>query len=204
MKTTKLLICAISIAAAVAAARASAQNLSATPVGISPGLVVNGTVDIGSFTYDYPSGVLQFTDFDAFCVEPGESLTFGETLVYQAQDSNLLVNSEIIARLVGGYLASPQTSRDAAAVQWAIWEATTEELSALSLSDGKVRITPVSQLTADLANHYLANVNNFAPASLTYLTNNGHQDVVSWNVIPEPGSLGLAAFSVVFLLRRRR
>jgi hypothetical protein len=204
MKTTKLLVCAISIAAAVAAARASAQNLSATPVGISPGLVVNGTVDNGSSTYDYPSGVLQFTDFDAFCVEPGESLTFGETLVYQAQDSNLLVNSEIIARLVGGYLASPQTSRDAAAVQWAIWEATTEDLSALSLSDGKVRITPVSQLTADLANQYLANVNNFTPAALTYLTNNGHQDVVSWNVVPEPGSLGLAAFSVVFLLRRRR
>jgi hypothetical protein len=31
----------------------------------------------------------------------------GEALVYQAQDSNLLVNSEKIARLVGGYLASP-------------------------------------------------------------------------------------------------
>ena len=38
MKTTKLLIGAISIAAAMAAARANAQNLSATLIDISPGL----------------------------------------------------------------------------------------------------------------------------------------------------------------------
>ena len=65
-----------------------------------------------------------------------------------------------------------------------------------SLLDGNVRITiPVNQSTADLANQYLANVNSFAPVALTYLTNTGRQDVVTWNVVPEPGSLGLVAFS---------
>ena len=205
MKTTKFLICAISVAAAVAAARANAQNLSATLVGITPGLGVNGTVNNGAFVQDYASGVLHFTEFDAFCVEPGQDLAFGETLIYQMQSPGLLTNSDTIARLVGGYLASPKSDQDAAAVHWAIWEITSETMSSPSLFDGNVRITtPVSQATATLANQYLMNVNSFAPVSLVYLTNTGRQDLVSWNVVPEPGSLGLAAFSAVLLLRRRR
>ena len=125
MKTTKLLICAISIAAAVAAARANAQNLSAKLVKISPVLQVEGTWD-GSFVQVIPSGVLQFSKFEAFCVEPTEDIYFGESLVYQIQDVSLLDNSDTIARLIGGYLGSAQTADDAAAVQWAIWEITTE------------------------------------------------------------------------------
>lgn len=205
MKTTKFLICAISIAAAVAAARANAQNLSATLLGVSPGLAVNGTFDNGSYVTDIPSGVLHFTEFDAFCVEPDQELSFPETLIYQIQDPAKLANSETIARLVGGFLASSQSAQDAAAVQWAIWEVTNETLSGPSLIDGNVRITtPVGQSTATLANQYLANVNNYTPASLTYLTNTGRQDVVTWNVVPEPGALVLSAFSAVLLIRRRR
>lgn len=208
MKTTKLLICAISIVAAVAAARASAQNLSASFVGITLGLSVNGTVDNGGLTQDYPSGVHHFTTFDAFCVEPSESLAYGETLVYQVQDISLLPNSDKIARLVGGFLSSSQTAEHAAAVHWAIWRTTSETLapsSTFPLLDGNVRITiPVSQTTVELASQYLANFNTFTPASLTYLTNTGRQDVVTWNVVPEPGSLGLAALSAVLFLRRRR
>lgn len=205
MKTTKFLIGAISIAAAMAAARANAQNLPATLVGISPGLAVNGTLDNGGYVGEIASGVLHFSTFDAFCVEPGEGLSIPETLIYQIQDPGLLSNSETIARLVGGYLASSQTDQDAAAVQWAIWEVTNESLSGPSLIDGNVRITtPIGQSTATLANQYLANVNNYTPVSLTYLTNTGRQDVVTWNVVPEPGSLALAAFSAVLLIRRRR
>ena len=205
MKTTKLLICAISVTAVIAGARADAQNLSATLVGITPGLAVSGTVDNGSFIQDYPSGVMHFTTFDAFCVDPTQDLSYGETLVYQVQDVNLLVRSHKVARLVGGFLASSQSDQDAAAVQWAIWEATTETSPNLSLLDGKVRITtPVSLATAELANQYLANVQNFAPATLTYLTDSCRQDVVTWNVVPEPGSLGLTVLSGLVLLRRRR
>lgn len=205
MKTTKLLICAISVVAAVAAARTNAQNLSATLVGTNPGLSVNGTLDNGAFTMDYPSGVLDFTEFDAFCVEPSQGLSYGETLVYQVQDIKLLPNYDTIARLVGGFLASPRGNEDAAAVHWAIWETTSETLSSPSLLNGNVRITtPVSLATATLANEYLANVDSFSPATLTYLTNGTRQNVVTWNLVPEPGSLGLVAFSAVLFLRRRR
>lgn len=205
MKTTKLLICAISIAAAVAAARAGAQSLPATLIDFSPVMSVNGTINDGGFIQDYPSGVMRFTEFEAFCVDPTEDISFGESLVYQIQDISLLTNYSTVAKLVGGYLASAKTNEDAAAVQWAIWETTTETLSSTaSLLDGNVRITSLSQPTADLANQYLANVDNFAPANLIYLTHDGRQDVVSWNVIPEPGSLVLTAFSAVLLLRRRR
>jgi len=204
MKTTKLLICAVSIAAALASAKVSAQNISASFVEITPVLNVNGTIDNGAFVQDYPSGVMHFTDFDAFCVEPQQGLSYGEALVYQVQDIGTLSNSDVIARLVGGYLASSQNSLNAAAVQWAIWESTSEVLSSPSLANGNVRINPVSQPVADLANQYLANVNSFTPVSLTYLTNDTRQNVVTWNVVPEPASLSMAAFSAVLLLRRRR
>lgn len=204
MKTTKLLICAISIATAISAAKAKAQNLPATFVSIEPAQLVNGTFDNGSFVQDYPSGVMQFTDFEAFCVEPQQGLSIGETLVYQISDIGTLNNSDVIARLIGGYLSSSQDELNAAAVQWAIWETAAELISPPSLTNGNVRINPISQPVADLANQYLANVNNFTPASLTYLSNDTRQNVVTWNVVPEPASLSMAAFSALLMLRRRR
>jgi hypothetical protein len=205
MKTTKLLICAVALAAAFAAVKAQGQNISATFVDISPSLAVTGTIDNGSFIQEYPSGVLHFTDFEAFCVEPTQDLSYGESLVYQVQEPSSLGNYDKISRLVGGYLASSRSAADAAAVQWAIWEVTTETLSNPSLLDGNVRIsTPVSQDTATLANQYLANINTYSPVALTYLSNPTRQDIVTWNVVPEPGSMGLAALSAVALLRRRR
>lgn len=205
MKTTKLLICAISIAAAVAASKAHAQSLAAKFVEMTPMQIVNGTINNGGFVYDYPSGVSHFTEFDAFCVEPQQDLSYGETLVYQVQDIGTLNNSDVIARLIGGYLASSQSPLEAAAVQWAIWKMTSDDpVASPSLSNGNVRINPVSQPVADLANQYLANVNQFAPVNLTYLSNDTRQNVVTWNTIPEPASLSLTAFSGLFLLRRRR
>lgn len=205
MKTTKFLICAISIAAAVAAVRVNAQAYPATLNEISPGLLVNGTVDNGSYTGDFFSGVMRFDSFDAFCVEPGEPLGYGDNLIYQIQDSSLLSGADTVARLITAYLASPQTADHAAAVQWAIWEATTETLSSPSLLDGVVRISiPANQPTATLANQYLANAGNFAPANLVYLTNTGRQDVVTWTPIPEPGTAVLAALSALVVCRRRR
>lgn len=205
MKTTKLLICAVATAAAFATLAAQGQNFSATLVDVSPGLPVTGTVDNGSFTQEYASGVLHFSDFNAFCVDPTQGLSYGETLVYQVQDPLSLGNYDKIARLVGGYLASSQTAQDAAAVNWAIWETTSETLSSPSLLDGNVRIsTPVSQDTAALANQYLAKLDTFSPVTLTYLSNPTRQDIVTWCTVPEPGSTGLVALSAVMLLRRRR
>jgi len=205
MKTTKLLICTVAVAAAVAATKAQSQTLTATLNGISPGLAVNATLDNGSFFQDYPSGVMDFAEFDAFCVEPLQSLSFGETLVYQIQSPLSLASHDSIARLVGGYLASSRSGLDAAAVQWAIWEINAETLSSASLLDGNVRITtPISRDTALLANQYLANLSSYTPVALTYLTNETRQDVVTWEVVPEPATAGLAALSGLLLLRRRR
>lgn len=205
MKTTKFLICAISIAAAVAAVRASGQSLPATLNEISPGLLVNGTVNDGAYVGDFFAGVLRFDGFDAFCVEPNEPLGYGDNLVYQVQDASLLSNADTVARLITAYLDSPQTADHAAAVQWAIWEATTETLAGPSLLDGGVRISiPANEPTATLANQYLTNAGNFAPATLVYLTNSGRQDVVTWTPIPEPGTFTLAALSALALFRRRR
>ncbi len=205
MKTTKLLICAVGVAAAVAAVNAKGQTLTAHLEGMSPVAGVNGTIDNGSFIQEYPSGVLNFTDFDAFCVEPTQPLSFGDTLVYQIQNPGSLANYDTISRLIGGYLASGQTNKDAAAVQWAIWEVTTETLSSPSLSTGNVRIvTGLNDDVAILANQYLANLSSYTPASITFLSNDVKQDVVTWQAIPEPTSLGLVALSGLIAFRRRR
>lgn len=210
MKTNKLLICAVAVSAALAAVNAKGQNLTATLNGISPGLTLEGTWN-GSFFYDYPAGVMNFTDegtgldFAAFCVQPLQDISYGETLVYEIQNPLSLANIDIVARLIGGYLASSPTDQNAAAVQWAIWEITTETTAAQTLFEGSVRIIdPAGVATASLANQYLANVMNYSPVALTYLSNPTRQDVVSWNVIPEPATAGLAALSGLLLLRRRR
>lgn len=205
MKTTKLLICAVGLAAAFAAAKAKGQNLSATLIGIDPGLPVTGTVDNGSFTQAYPSGILKFTEFEAFCIEPTQGLSYGETLVYQIQNPLSLTTTNTIARLVGGYLLSSQSAQEAAAVQWAIWEVTTESLSGYSLDDGNVRITSAQNLdTITLANQYLAQSSSFSPANVTFLSSATRQDVVTWQAIPEPTSAGLMMLSGLLLFRRRR
>ena len=205
MKTTKLLICAVAVAAAFAAAKAKGQNLPATLIGVNPGLPVTGTINNGSFIQAYPSGVLNFSEFDAFCIEPSQGISFGESLVYQIQNPLSLTTSNTIARLVGGYLASSQSADDAAAVQWAIWEITTETLASYSLADGNVRITSPQNLnTLTLANQYLAQAPNFTPANVTFLTNATRQDVVTWQAVPEPASVGLLALSGLLLFRRRR
>lgn len=211
MKTTTLLIGAVAASVAFAAVQAQGQNLTATLNGISPGLTLKGTWNDGGFVYDYPAGVMNYTDqasntdFSAFCVEPLQDISYGETLIYQFQSPLSLVNYDMVASLVGGYLASSGSDQDAAAVQWAIWEVTTEALLSASLFDGTIRIIgPAGEATATLANQYLANIKSYTPATLTYLRNDGRQDVVSWNVIPEPASAGLAALSGLLLLRRRR
>lgn len=210
MKTFKLLISTVAVTAAFVAGQAQAQNLSATLNNISPGLTLAGTWS-NEFVYDYPAGVMNFTDngtgmdFYAFCVDPLQDIGYNETLLYDIQSPVSLANSDTIARLVTAYLTTPVSDQNAAAIQWAIWEVTTETSSMVSLFDGSVKILePVSEGTASLANQYLANVMNYEPTQITYLTNPHRQDVVTWTVVPEPTTLGLAALSGLFILRRRR
>ena len=201
MKTLKLLLGVAAIAAAFAAASARAQSLPATLNGLGPEMLTSGTYN-GVNYETRNAGILRFDFGDAFCVDPLQDLSFPETLVYQIQDPLSLANQNTISRLVGGYLASGQTNLDAAAVQWAIWEVAVEGSSTGSLTTGSVRVA--NSPVAALANNYLSNVNSYTAVNLTYLTNGTRQDVVTWNMVPEPGSLTLLGLSALALFRRRR
>jgi len=207
MKTT-LLLCAVGFASALFAGRAQSQTITTTLIEISPNVPVNGSVD-GSFFQNYPAGTLLFTDFQAFCVEPAQSLGYGQTVTFDVQDPNSLANSVAISKLIGGFLQSSQTALDAAAVQWAIWEVVAELSTTRSLSSGNVVISPGGPSNPDgaavaaLGNQYLAKIDSFSAASILYYTHPDYQDVVTW-VVPEPGSVALASLSALLLFRRRR
>lgn len=166
-------------------------------------------------------------NFPAFCVEPVVDFDLQNpvTLVYQGALLSGIPNYIQVEKIIGGYLnyaasiVDPDDqSLEAAAAQWAIWEVVAETLSSgysVSEGDGNVYIMPgdfptipdhsvFDTAVIGRANFYLANINTFAPAqNLVYLTSAGNQDIITWN-IPEPGTAGLLAFSVLGLLRRRR
>lgn len=214
MRTTKLLLCAISVAAALGCLKAGAQTINAQLIDMSPFVPVTGTLNDGVFIQEYTAGVMNFTvsglpgfsEFTAFCVDPAQDIAYGDSLVYQVQDISTLARADDVARLVGGYLASAQTDLDAAAVYWAIWEIVGETKDGFfDTLSGNVRITAAanSDVTV-LANNYLQNMQTYTPANLVYLTNPAKQDVVTWVPIPEPTSALLLGLSSLGLLRRRR
>jgi hypothetical protein len=207
MKTnTKLLLCVAGIAAALASAHSNAQNLTATFLTESPAQSVLGTLPLEGNTYTYyNSGVAHFNRFDAFCVDPYQSIYYNETVVYNVQNPSTLANSGTISRLVGGYLASDRTSLDAAAAQWAIWEVVADGVNSPSLSTGLVKIAPSDAAVAAKAESFLANVNSYTPAHITYLTSATRQDMITiCTCVPEPGTALLSAFGALGLLVRRR
>ena len=205
MKTLKFLFAVISVASTLVSTEANAQNVPATFLGYDNGLIIRGSIDNGTTEWNISSGVSKFSTFDAFCVQPFEVLNENEAIIYQTQDIALLENSTKISKLVGGYLQSSKSAFEAAAVQWAIWEVVAENILPPSLNDGMVRITGVSANATTVrlrANDYLANVDSFTAAPLTYLTHPDRQNVVVF--VPEPGSMALFVLSGLLLLRRKR
>lgn len=205
MKLTKLLLAA-GLALSFAAS-AQAQTLSATFDNASPQKTLKGTLN-GSSSSNYSAGVMNFTDsdsnvFNGFCAEPSQTISNGDFVVYQITDPTTLTSYDSVARLVGGFLASSQTANDSAAVQWAIWEVIAETSNTKNLYSGSVKLSD-SSTVGNLANSYLSNINSFTAAEITYLKAPNHQDIVSWNVVPEPSTAGLALFSGLLLFRRKR
>lgn len=206
MKSNTILWCAALAVAALCPGIAGAQSITTTYNSASPSLLVNGTFVGGSSFSNYTSGVLNFENetFMAFCVDPLQPISSGQTLTYQIQDVSTLQNSAIVSRLIGGFLASTPSAANAAAIQWAIWEVITEPTNNFTLSSGEVQISSSSSNIRTLANNYLANEASFTGVQLTYLTNSKSQDMVTWQVVPEPTSAALCALSSLLLLRRRR
>lgn len=193
-------ICGIAALAALSASPISGQTLTDTFVAIDPAVSAKGTFDGTNFRF-VNSGLVQFTGFEAFCIDPLQGVSVGEEVTYDiAYDYSTPEISGAISKLAGGYYSSGQTDLDAAAVQWAIWEVL------LDGPDGSL-FTGNSQLmdleVAVLANAFLAQLPDLPATDVVFLTNATSQDMMSTNV-PEPASLGLVALSSFLLLRRRR
>ena len=188
-------------AAVVCAASASAQSLTATFTGVNPGVTSSGTITGSSFS-NISAGVMDFSDFNAFCIEPQQFISNGETLVYQVQSSSTLASAGAVGRILGGFLLSDQSANQAAAAQWAIWEVLVDP-SPNSLTSGDVKMA--SGTVRSLATTYLNNLGSYPYVDFQVLTNPTRQDmIVIPNAIPEPGTTVLMALSAIGLLRRRR
>lgn len=214
MKTTKLLLCVAAVAAACSLGRAHAQNIEVQLTGLNPSINGVSTSYDGTNFQSQDIGVLVFDIGPAFCVEPGASLNYPDTLIYSVTDPSTLEANDIIAKLIGGFVASDGSALNAAAVQLAIWEVLGDNSTTGSLMSGNIQIRnegsaqPVDDLIA-LAHDYLANVDSYQAVNLTYLVHTGvgddhRQNVVTWEVVPEPSSVLLLGLSSLALFRRKR
>jgi hypothetical protein len=214
MKTTKLLLCVAAVAATCSLARVHAQNIEVQLIGVNPGINGVSTSYDGTNFQSQDIGILVFDIGPAFCVDPTATMNFPDTLIYSVTDPSTLEANDIIAKLIGGYVASNGSALNAAAVQLAIWEVLGDNSTTGSLTSGNIQIRnegsaqPVNDLIA-LAHDYLANVDSYQAVNLTYLVHTGvgddhRQNVVTWEVVPEPSSVLLLGLSTLALFRRKR
>jgi hypothetical protein len=169
-----------------------------------------GGTEVGS-----PTGT-----FDAFCIEPREFITTGDSYTYDFSDlskgaTNIngmgVAKATLIEELFGRYypvIGAPITAEKASAIQIAIWEIVRENSGTLDVYKGNVVFSNPSDLPAlQLAQSYLQSLNGTGPHlnNLYALTEVGAQDVIVQ--IPEPVTLfvtGLALIALSLLARAQR
>lgn len=183
---------------------AAAQSVNATFFNVNPALSVVGTFDAGGTFRTLNSGIMNFDIGEAFCADPDQTIISGETVHYTIQPNSALPNSSTIAKIFGGYLASGQTTLDAAGAQWAIWEVLKDGVGSPSFSAGSVRIQNAgTSAVATRAMTYLNNLGTLPSATLVYATSPTRQDMV-FTAVPEVSGLTLGALGGTLLLFRRR
>ncbi|MFZ4690583.1 MAG: PEPxxWA-CTERM sorting domain-containing protein [Polymorphobacter sp.] len=191
---------------------------------------VNATQNVGRFYMDRTGGTDTRTlvgsgvpgDFLAFCVEPRELISIGQSALWQVTAlrngaSNIggigANKAKQVLELFGRFapnLSTPMSTMQAGALQISIWEIVRETPgSALDVTTGNISFTGGSQAgMLALAQSYVQAIDGTGPLArgMFALRNNGVQDLLAQTAVPEPStwSMLIAGFGLVGLNARRR
>ncbi len=246
----KIILAAAMIAAFAAPAAQAATVIATFTSGIGGGVTRNIATGAGAPQFNAPQTVERFNmdrtggtstnffvgaglvDFFAWCIEPREFITQGQSITYtllplSAAATNIGgiggTKADQVRELFGRFnsnFANPLSAMQAGAFQIALWEIVRETPgNALDLTSGNIFFTPGSDSvpgTLALASSYVAAIDGTGPkaARLAVLSNGifgvqgaGTQDlVVQIGGVPEPSAWAMliVGFGFVGLASRRR
>ncbi len=203
------------------------------------GAQINATLNAGRFDMQRTGGTspiellggMTLGEFVAFCLEPQQIITQGQSVTYNvvplAQAANNIggigaAKAKLVRELFGrfapnGGLAG-MSSTQAAALQIATWEIARETPgNPLNLASGNIFFNAASNNAAySLANNYLSQLDGTGPMARNAVAlqngimgnaGNGTQDLIAFGAVPEPTSWAMliAGFGLTGAsLRRRR
>jgi len=197
MKLKNILL--VTAFALIATTASPAATISATLASIYPTSTTQGTFTGGPLSSVY-SGALTFTsnsvgEFLAFCVEPEQSISIGQTITYSVSSPNQVE----LAQVMAVYVASSRDALNSQGAQWAIWELLND--STIDLSAGNVRLA--SGAVKNMTQSYLNTYSSYAPLeNVLRLSSSNRQDMIA--IIPEPTVTLLGSIGLFGLIRRRR
>jgi len=185
-------------------------------VGDSAGWV---TTTIGLFSFTRTGGTFPgaLGLFSAFCIEPREFVSAGDTYTYNVGDLSLgatniggmgTAKADQLRELYGRFypdFGSPLTVVTAGALQIATWEIVRETSGTLDALTGTTQFrNPSSQAALALAQTYLSAIDGSGPRSLGVGAGYwvGDQDIVFET--PEPAGLSVLGLSLLALFWRFR
>lgn len=193
-----------------------------------PGTTTNTAAGRFNFTRtggDHPATPLPnspASSFWAFCVELGQTVSFGESVNYDVLPLEMggsamgglgAAKADSIRELLGSVypdFTQVLTNNQYAALQIAIWEITREDFATYGydVATGDVRFSGSTATILNLANTYLAQIDGVGPRArgIRALVSERRQDMLVQFPVPEPASLALALMGLgaVFTTRRRQ
>jgi hypothetical protein len=219
-------ICALTLlAAAVPAAVCSADIITARLDEVAPKRTVSLSKNSGVSFEDVGAGTSQFTrlggdysgpgadgEFEAYCIQLTQSITWGETYDFETREPELspvpgsgmgTARADLLAELYGRFFAPGTTSRDdAAAFQLAVWEIVHDD--GADLTTGLIQVEDTG-VWFGLAQTWLSALDGTGPhADLLAMTHPDKQDHII--LIPNAPAAGLMLVAGLFggASRKRR